>query len=172
MKDKKLYIQRAIHETDFERSAYLLSHNEPWVTLGRTYEYSLAKVKDAAGELYVAREDDRVIGCLLLQMHGELKGFIRSFCVDPSCQSLGLGAKMLRMIEERIFVEAPNVFVFAASFNEGAKRFYEKNGYQPIGVFKDYVARSADEILFRKTIGPSNEFCTKYPYYTLPKELL
>ncbi len=60
MSDARVILQRASTQYDYEQSAYLLSHNEPWVSLGRTYDYSLAKVHDVMSELYVARIGNEV----------------------------------------------------------------------------------------------------------------
>ena len=163
MGNSELYIKLADQEKEYERCAYLLSHNEPWISLKRSYDYSMGKIRDSIGELYVAYRGDEIAGCILLELHGNLKGFIRSFCMDEKFRSEGIGAKVLKFAENRIFQDYSNVFVFAASFNEGAIRFYKKNGYEEVGVFRDYVQRGSDEILFRKTIGPSNEFIKENP---------
>lgn len=160
---KRIYIKKADDEQEYRASALLLSQNEPWLSLGRTYDYTMGKVRDSSGELYVVYYGNEIAGCILLELHGTLKGFIRSFCVDPKYQSLGIGGKVLSYAEKLIFSKHPNVFVFAASFNEGAVRFYKSHGYEHIGTFKDYIVKGSDELLFRKTIGPSNDFLAACP---------
>lgn len=151
-------IERAETEEDFRQSALLLTNNEPWITYGRTFEYSLAKVKDPDGELYVAKTGGAVVGCLLIEMHGQLKGFIRSVCVSDECRGKGIGTKLLNYAEARIFSETPNVFLFVSSFNRLGKQLYLNLGYEEIGLFKDYVLENYGEYLLRKTIGSSNGF--------------
>lgn len=163
MSKEKLFIKRADTDPEYHKSALLLTENDPWLRLGKTFDYSMGKVRDAAGELYVVYLDDQIAGCILIELHGNLKGFIRSFCMDPAFQGKGIGGKVIKYIEDLIFESYPNVFVFAASFNEGAIRFYERHGYERVGVFKDYVVEGSDEILFRKTIGPSNSFHKVFP---------
>lgn len=167
MNNINLSIKRADTDAEYHQSALLLSQNEPWLSLGRTFDYTMGKVRDTNGDLYVIYVDENIAGCILIELHGTLKGFIRSFCIDPQYQGLGIGSKVISYIEKIIFETYPNVFVFAASFNSGAIRFYKRNGYQQIGIFKDYVVAGSDEILFRKTIGPSNNFHKKYPVETL-----
>lgn len=162
MSKKRIYIKKADTDAEFHKSACLLSENEPWLSLGRTYDYTMGKIRDSAGDLYVVYCGSELAGCILLEMHGTLRGFIRSLCIDPQYQGLGLGSKVLAFAEKQIFDSYPNVFVFAASFNEGAVRFYKQNGYEHIGTFTDYVVAGSDELLFRKTIGPSNEFKKSY----------
>ncbi|MFN2443136.1 MAG: GNAT family N-acetyltransferase, partial [Thermoanaerobaculia bacterium] len=56
------------------------------------------------------------------------------------------------------FAVAPNVFLFVSSFNDGARRLYERLGYRVVGEVPDYLIPGASEILMRKTIGPLSEF--------------
>ena len=158
MLEQELRIKRAGTEAEYHQCALLLSENEPWVSLGRSYDYTMGKIRDARGELYVAYCGEDIAGCILIELQGNLKGFIRSFCIAPSFQGMGIGGKVIRYIEKLIFEKYPNVFVFAASFNSGAIRFYKSHGYEEIGVLKDYEIQGCDEIMFRKTIGPSNDF--------------
>lgn len=158
METEKLRIKRAETEEEYHQSAVLLSENDPWLSLGRTYDYTMGKVRESEGELYVVYSGEWIAGCILIEMKGNLKGFIRSFCIAPEFQGGGIGGKVIRYIENLIFQKYPNVFVFAASFNEGAIRFYERHGYTRIGVLKDYEVSGCDEIMFRKTTGPSNDF--------------
>ena len=72
----------AENELDYEQSAMILTVNDPWAKLGRTYEYSFAKVHEEDGELFVAKDEDRVVGCLLLDSHSTLKAFVRALCVS------------------------------------------------------------------------------------------
>ncbi len=151
MDAKEIVITKPTSEADYEAAARLMSENEPWKTFGRTYEYSLKKAHNTEDELYMVKEGDQVLGCALLQMHGQLKGFIRSIVVDKSARNRGIGSKLLDFIEKRVFKDTDNVFLFVSSFNGDAKRLYLKLGYQEIGPFKDYIVPGYDEILLRKT---------------------
>jgi ribosomal protein S18 acetylase RimI-like enzyme len=156
---------RAAREEDYAKSAFFLTNNDPWLKLGRTYDYSMAKVRDHESELYVARLDEQVVGCLLLEMRGQLNGFIRAICVDSDFRGRSIGTKMIDMIERRVFKASPNLFIMVSSFNFGAKKLYERLGFKEVGVLKDYVVKGSDELLLRKSICPSSEFLTEYPYF-------
>jgi ribosomal protein S18 acetylase RimI-like enzyme len=60
--------------------------------------------------------------------------------------------------ERRILAETPNVFICVSSFNDGARRLYERLGYEVVGELKDYIVAGHSEILLRKTIGPLTGF--------------
>jgi len=61
-------------------------------------------------------------------------------------------------VERRVFRERPNVFLCVSDFNKGARRFYEKLGYETVGELRDYIIKGRSEILLRKTVGPLAEF--------------
>lgn len=152
-----IIITRAETPRDYERCARLLSENEPWLSLGRGYEYSLKKVQLPDAEIYVARAGDEVAGMLMLEMHSTLSALVRSLCVDGTFRSCGVGAQLLAHAESRVFAQAANVFIFCSSANPRAQSFYERHGYTVVGELKNYIVAGQDERLLRKTIGPKNE---------------
>jgi ribosomal protein S18 acetylase RimI-like enzyme len=91
-------------------------------------------------------------------MHGAFVGYIKSICVSPRWRNRGIGSRLMSFAEGRIFGEAPNVFICVSSFNEGARRFYERLGYEVVGELKNYIVSGHSEILMRKTIAPLAEF--------------
>ena len=145
----------AENELDYEQSAMILTVNYPWAKLGRTYEYSFAKVHEEDGELFVAKDEDRVVGCLLLEMHSTLKAFVRALCVSSEYRGRGVGADLLAFAEHRAFKETANVFLFVSS--DRAKHFYESNGYKEVGCLENLNITGIHEWIMRKTIGPADE---------------
>ena len=139
--------------------AEMMSSSEPWVTLGRTLERSLAVLRDRElQEIYVAVHDESVVGFVILLTKGAFIGYIRTIAVRPDWRSLGLGRRLIRFAEERIFRDSPNVFLCVSSFNPRARSLYNRLGYEAIGELRDYVVRGHSEWLMRKTIGPSADF--------------
>ena len=134
--------------------AAMMCATEPWITIGRTFDESLAIVKDPAQEVYVAVDGDQLLGFILIVMRGAFTGYIRSISVDGSARSRGIGTKLMNFAEERIFRETPNVFLCVSSFNPRARALYERLGYEFIGELKNYIIDGASEFIMRKTIGP------------------
>ncbi|MBI3732332.1 MAG: GNAT family N-acetyltransferase [Chloroflexi bacterium] len=142
--------------TDAEREAcaQIMALSDPWVTLGYTHG-ELRERFDAPGvEVYVLTEDERVAAFAVVSMRGILSGYLQSIAVAEAYRGRGLGTALLRFVEERVFREKPNVFLFVSSFNHGARRLYESLGYEMIGTVKDFLVKGCDEQLMRKTIGP------------------
>ena len=134
--------------------ARLMCSSEPWLTLGRGYEASLKRMRDETKERYVARAGESLAGFLVLDMRGAFRGYIQIVCVAPESRGSGIGTRLVRFAEERIFRETPNVFLCVSSFNSGARRLYERLGYTLVGELSDYLVRGHSELLMRKTIGP------------------
>ena len=138
--------------------ARLMSTSEPWITLGRSFETSLAIVRDPGREVYLARDADGIAGFLILCMTGAFVGYIQTVCIDPRRRGRGLGSKLVEFAEERILRVSPNIFMCVSSFNDGARRLYERLGYTVVGELTDYIVQGQSEILLRKTRGPLADF--------------
>ena len=151
-------IEPARDAADREACARMMSESEPWITLHRAYDRSLTIVSDPARELYVARDGTLVAGFILLTMKGQFPGYITTVCVHPSVRGSGIGTQLVAFAEARIHRESPNVFLCVSSFNLGAKRLYERLGFEYIGALKDFIVEGHDELLYRKTIGPWDTF--------------
>ena len=143
--------------------ARMMAGSEPWITLGRGYEESLALLQDATREVYGAFDGSRVLGFVILNMAGAFVGYIQTICVGAADRSRGIGTRLMRFAEERIFRESPNVFLCVSSFNPRAKVLYERLGYELIGELKDYIVKGHSEFLFRKTIAPIRDFRKTHP---------
>jgi ribosomal protein S18 acetylase RimI-like enzyme len=141
-------------EEEARRCAEMMCSTEPWITIGRTFDASLKILRDATREVYVADNEGRVEGFIMLNMRGAFVGYIQTVCVDSSARGAGLGTRLVEFAEERIFAETPNVFLCVSSFNPRARQLYERLGYELIGELKDYLIRGHSELLMRKTIGP------------------
>lgn len=138
--------------------AHLMSGTDPWITLGRDYAESLRVIKDPSREVYVAEDEQGIAGFLILCMVGAFVGYIQTVLVAHGRQGQGIGSALVAFAEDRILSESPNVFLCVSSFNTGARRLYERLGYQYVGELSDYLVRGHSELLFRKTSGPWSNF--------------
>jgi ribosomal-protein-alanine N-acetyltransferase len=139
--------------------AEIMATSEPWLTLGRTLERSLAILRDRdVQEIYVAEQDGSVVGFVILIMKGAFVGYVRTVAVHSDWRSRGLGRRLIAFAEERIFRESPNVFLCVSSFNGRARSLYERLGYETVGELRNYIVRGHSEWLMRKTLGPTAEF--------------
>ena len=141
--------------------ARMMAATDPWITLGRGYEASLERIRDPSREVYVATDESGLAGCLILCMAGAFVGYIQTVIVAPNAQGKGIGSRLVEFAEDRIFKESPNAFLCVSSFNSGARRLYERLGYQYVGELTDYIVTGHSELLFRKTRGPWTDFLAR-----------
>jgi ribosomal protein S18 acetylase RimI-like enzyme len=153
-----LAIRPLAGDADARRCAEMMCSTEPWITIGRNFDESLKIVRDPTREVYVADNDGRVEGFIILNMRGAFVGYIQTVCVDAATRGSGLGTQLVEFAEKRIFAEVPNVFLCVSSFNPRARKLYERLGYELVGELKDYLVRGHSELLMRKTIAPLREF--------------
>ena len=113
---------------------------------------------DSAKEVYVVRDANGISGFMVLNMRGLLTGYIQILCVRPDRRGQGLGSQLIRWAEDRILRDSPNVFICVSSFNAGARRLYERLGFQPVGVLRELAVPGHDELLLRKTRGTWSGF--------------
>jgi [ribosomal protein S18]-alanine N-acetyltransferase len=142
--------------SDAERAACasIMAESEPWLTLGQTYEQGLRLLAMTDREMLVALDGETVAGFAILSMQGILAGYLQTLAVAAPYRGQRVGARLMRFVEDRVFRDRPNVFLFVSSFNAPAQKFYAALGYQTIGIVRELLVKGHDEILMRKTIGP------------------
>jgi ribosomal-protein-alanine N-acetyltransferase len=136
----------------------MMATSEPWITLGRSFEKSLAILRNPAKEVWVAPSADGPRAFVVLDLHGGFAGYVQTICVRADVRGRGTGTRLLAWAEERIFRESPNVFLCVSSFNHDARRLYERLGYAVVGTLADFIVAGHDEVLMRKTRGPWRDY--------------
>jgi ribosomal protein S18 acetylase RimI-like enzyme len=151
-------VERLSGAAEVSQSARMMVESEPWITLGLTLDLAQKVLTDPAREQYAIRDAAGVAAFTVLDMRGLLAGYIQILCVRPDRRGSGLGSALIRWAEARIFRESPNAFICVSSFNAGARRLYERLGFEQAGVLRELIVPGYDELLFRKTRGPWSEF--------------
>lgn len=146
-------ILQTTHIKDFERCAEIMVHSEPWMTLKRNYLDCLQAFEGDFREIFIAKEHDALLGCIILQMQGTFKGYIQTIAIAEHARRKGIGSQLIAFAEARILNISPNIFICVSSFNHQAQKLYKKLGYKEIGVLKDFIVTGFDEIIMRKTFG-------------------
>lgn len=154
-------IIQTTNEETLKACAALMCATDPWITLQRDFSDCLASTQGSFKEIYIATEENKLLGFIILQMAGTFKGYIQSICVAPEARGKGIGTALIKYAEERIFTISPNVFMCVSSFNSEAAKLYEHLGYIKIGELQDFILEGYSEILLRKTIGTLSAFKRK-----------
>jgi len=147
-------IQSLTSDVEAEACAALMASSEPWVTLRRGPDALLRFARDPGRERYVAYLDGHLAGFVFLNLQGAFVGYLQTICVAPAYRNAGLGSALIAFAEARIFRDHANVFLCVSSFNQAARRLYERLGYTVVGELPDYVIAGQSELLLRKSRGP------------------
>ena len=140
--------------TEARFCAGFMAASEPWLTLGLTAEQIFQRLTNPAREVHVAELERQAVGVLVLHLDGPLNGYVQIVATHPGWRGRGLGTRLMRFAEERIFRQSPNVFLCVSAFNLRAQNFYERLGYECVGELPDFLVPGHSEILLRKTRGP------------------
>jgi|ERR1044072_3215766 ribosomal protein S18 acetylase RimI-like enzyme len=151
-------IKRLENPDEAQWCAQVMASSEPWITLGRSAAESLTIITDPLKEVYLATLEGERVGFVIINMNGAFIGYIQTVCMASDQRGKGLGGQLINFAETRILRDSPNVFLCVSSFNQEAKKLYERLGYQVIGELTDYLVTGYGEILMRKTIGPIKDF--------------
>lgn len=147
---------RLYRAEDREAVIRMLAGSDPWKKLGygaadweRLFESSSRE-----REGFVIEADGAVAGLALLRSRFILGEYLELLAIAPQTQGKGFGGFLLAHLEELVFARGKNLFVCVSDFNSGARRFYQRHGYQEIGPIPNLLIQGSAEILMRKTTGP------------------
>ncbi|HEY3441281.1 MAG TPA: GNAT family N-acetyltransferase [Paludibaculum sp.] len=134
--------------------ARLMAATDPWLTLGRGYDECLAKCAHPEYTLLVAADETGRLGFVLLHPRGVAGSpYIASIAVSAHARGRGVGSQLLAQAET-YFPGARHIFLCVSSFNNDARRLYERQGYGQVGELADYVIDGASETLMHKRLAP------------------
>ena len=150
---------RAMQGEDRAEIVQLLGESDPWRTLGYTIAdwnrifCPLPQGRDS----YVAELDGRVAGVALVKQKFLLGDYLELLGVAEWARQKGIGSLLLRHVERLVFERTKNLFACVSDFNQSARDFYKKQGYQEIGPMPNFLIPGSAEILLRKTAGPTRK---------------
>lgn len=135
----------------------LLADSDPWKRLGYQdkdwdgYFTPIPQGRDS----YVVDQNGRVAGIAVVRQKFLLGDYLELLGVAGWARGQGVGGLLLTHVEGAVFARAKNLFACVSDFNEEARSFYKKQGYQEIGPMTNFLIPGSAEILLRKTVGPA-----------------
>lgn len=150
---------RDMHPDDREAVIHLLGESDPWKTLGYTKDdwnrifCPLPQGRDC----YVALLNGHVAGIAIVKQKFLLGDYLELLGVAVWARQKGIGDRLLRHIEGLVFDRTKNLFACVSDFNQSARAFYKKHGYQEIGPMPNFLIPGSAEMLLRKTAGPARQ---------------
>jgi len=140
---------------DFSVLANIISTSEAWTCFGIDYDIAMGLFEKMEDKIYLAEKDGEIVGFVTLRINGvgNIGAYLRMIAVAEKFRGQGIGTQMINYIGEIASTHIPNVFLICSVENDDAQKFYEKNGFEKIGVMKDLVINGNDEIWYRKSFG-------------------
>ena len=76
--------------------------------------------------------------------------YLRTLALREDRQGSGLGARLLEAYEAACAQPSGGYFLLTSDFNEGAQRFYQRHGYQPVGQLPGFAVPGVTERVYWK----------------------
>jgi diamine N-acetyltransferase len=133
---------------------FALASMDPWQTLG---------IRAASLSRLLLESDDHLhrraicsagtpVGVVAVRTPWLYGPYVALLAVLPEWQGMGIGSAALRRIEQETKPRPKNIWVCVSSFNADAKRFYERNAFEPAGTLPALLRPGFTELLMRKRI--------------------
>lgn len=105
--------------------------------------------------IYVAELNDQLAGFVTLRTDGvgNIGAYIRMLAVDSAFRGQNIGARLIDYVSQIAVQNIPNLFLICSLENVRAQIFYERNGFEQVGIIKDLAVSNHDEIFYRKCLG-------------------
>ena len=148
---------RNMDPDDREPVVQLLGESDPWRRLGYAKDdWNRIFCPTPKGrDCYVALLEGQVAGVAILKQKFLLGDYLELLGVAEWARKQGIGRNLLSHVERLVFGRTKNLFACVSDFNESARAFYKKHGYQEIGPMPNFLIPGSAEILLRKTAGPT-----------------
>lgn len=148
-------IIRPMQFWDIPTVAMILSTTEAWTCYGINYEIAKQLLEGMQDKSYVAVIGETIVGFITLRLDGvgNIGAYIRMVVVAESFRGEGIGVKMINHIAKIAFEETSNLFLICSIENTKDRAFYEKVGFNQVGILTDLVIKGHNEIFYRMTAG-------------------
>ncbi len=131
----------------------ILCSMDPWLTMEYTPEAFESYLLH--GDPGLARQvimiSGQVAGVLSVRNPWLFGPLIELLALFDGFRSKGTGARIIQWVGNRYKPE--NLWVTVASFNRGARKFYEREGFEKTALLDDLIKPGWSEMLLRKKIG-------------------
>lgn len=147
-------LTRSLSTTDVELLSSSFAVSQPWFTLGVSVSglknYFLRE--DANLYRYAVRVDNQLAGVICLRYPWLRGPYIELFGLIECYRGQGIGSQLLYWAETEARYQSNNLWLVTSSFNHLALQFYQRHGFQQIGIIEGLVHPDYDELLLRKRL--------------------
>jgi ribosomal protein S18 acetylase RimI-like enzyme len=106
------------------------------------------------GNLYIALIGEACVGFTYIIPKGAFHSFpyLHIIAIKEEYRAQGVGKALLDYTERIASEMADKLFLVVADYNPGAKRFYERNGYQQVGEISNLYRTGITEYIMAKDL--------------------
>ena len=100
----------------------------------------VAILRDPASQLLIARDGDRVIGCVQITDKGDGLAYLGLLCIDPVLQAGGLGKQLIAAAERHASATFGATAMEMTVIQQRLEliAYYERRGYAATGEIRDF----------------------------------
>lgn len=168
----KTNIRLSTSDSDIEVCAQMMANSSPWNMLFFTEKQCKRGLSLPSLTLHIAEIGGEIIGFISTNHIGmEGEPLLEYICIDSRYRSQGLGSRFIEFLEEELFPEADNIYLFVSDINPRAMSLYERLGYVCTGELHNYNLYAQTEYLYRKFRRPRQERFRKVNICEPSKEL-
>jgi GNAT superfamily N-acetyltransferase len=136
------------------RMAEAIARMDPWRTLAISPGQLAETFAQGDPQLHrwTIRHDQRDAGAVVIR-HPWLYGpYLALLALTPEHQGAGIGGAVLDWMGNEARGTAGNIWACVSAFNARARQFYERHGFEAVGVLDDLVRPGFAEVLIRKRL--------------------
>jgi diamine N-acetyltransferase len=147
-------LTRSLSIADAELLSSAFAISQPWLTLGVSASglknYFLRE--DANLYRYAVKVDEQLAGVICLRYPWLRGPYVELLGLIDTYRGQGIGTDILHWAEIEARHQTNNLWLLTSSFNQQALQFYQRHGFQQIGIMEGLVHPDYDEILLRKRL--------------------
>lgn len=149
---------RPLHLSDIDVIVQWMLRIPLWQRYGFTVERGVAQFRRAyeQGSILLVADlpEQSACGFAWAKLNAAFahSAYLQLIGVHPDFTSRGIGAALLKAVEDTVRPHSSALFLLASDFNEAAHRFYQRQGYTQIGRIPGYVLPDVDELIFWKRL--------------------
>lgn len=146
---------RAGTRDDLAQLAAIISASEAWTGYGIDFDLALKLFVQMTDNIYVAETNQQLVGFVTLRIDGvgNIGAYVRMLAVARDYRGLGIGGQLIDYVGRIAAGNIPNLFLICSVDNVRAQNFYDRNGFERVGILKDLAVVNHDEIFYRKCLG-------------------
>lgn len=106
----------------------------------------------ASDTLYVALNRGKCIGFMYYIPEGAFHAFpyLHLIAVKSEYRGQRVGERLIKFLEDKIFIKTSKLFLVVSDFNPKGMRFYKKLGYRTVGEIPNLYREGINEYLMMK----------------------